>query len=506
VIGGTEAISYTWQQKIGAGAWTTAAGTSNGSTYSPGTLTQTTKYRRVVSIASCTATKTTNEITKTVLDELVAGTADTATQTVCLNDTRPTLTITGGSGSTTYQWQSSSTTGTGFTNISGATTSSYQAPTGVAGTTYYRRLITQSQGGANCDATSTEFEVIVAAINAGSISGAATVCYNGDGGTIGSTLDASLGTDVISYTWQKSINAGGDWMVVSGQTSTTIAVGTLTQTSLFRRVALGTTCTVTATTSAVQITVVPEVLGGTTSGNQTVCVGETANGLSVIGASTVGGVGNTLSYQWQSSATNVAASFTNATTGTGITSQTYIPSTTVTGTVYYRRITNITSGSETCFAASSVVSVTVTDVAGGVQATPSQTVCSGSPVTDLTITGGSGLAGEVYQWQMSRTDTASNSFTNLSGVTGAVYTPSNTQTGTTYYRRVTSVTGSSCVAYSDAATVIIVDFTPGVIASNETLCYGGTASSITVATPASVIGGTEAISYTWQQKIGAGAA
>ena len=505
VIGGTEAISYTWQQKIGAGAWTTAVGTSNGSTYSPGTLTQTTKYRRVVSIASCTATKTTNEITKTVLAELVAGTADTATQTLCVDSTRPTLAITGSSGGTTYQWQSSSTSGTDFTNISGATNSSYQAPTDVAGTTYYRRLITQSQGGKNCNATSTEFEVIVAAINAGSISGAATVCYNGDGGTIGSTLDASLGTDVISYTWQKSINAGGDWMVVSGQTSTTIAVGTLTQTSLFRRVALGTTCTVTATTSAVQITVVPEVLGGTASGNQTVCVGETANGLSVTGASTVGGVGNTLSYQWQSSTTNVGVSFTNATTGSGITSATYIPSTTVTGTVYYRRITNITSGSETCFAASSVVSVTVTDVLGGVQATPSQTVCSGSPVTDLTITGGSGLAGEVYQWQMSRTDTASNSFTNLSGVTGAVYTPSNTQTGTTYYRRITSVTGSSCVAYSDAATVIIVDFTPGVIASNETLCYGGTASSITVATPAAVIGGTEAISYTWQQKIGAGA-
>ena len=138
-------------------------------------------------------------------------------------------------------------------------------------------------------------------------------------------------------------------MVVSGQTSTTIAVGTLTQTSLFRRVALGTTCTVTATTSAVQITVVPEVLGGTASGNQTVCVGETANGLSVTGASTVGGVGNTLSYQWQSSTTNVGVSFTNATTGSGITSATYIPSTTVTGTVYYRRITNITSGSETCF-------------------------------------------------------------------------------------------------------------------------------------------------------------
>ena len=336
----------------------------------------------------------------------------------------------------------------------------------------------------NCNATSTEFEVIVAAINAGSISGAATVCYNGDGGTIGSTLDASLGTDVISYTWQKSINAGGDWMVVSGQTSTTIAVGTLTQTSLFRRVALGTTCTVTATTSAVQITVVPEVLGGTASGNQTVCVGATPVSLSVTGASTVGGVGNTLSYQWQSSTTNVGVSFTNATTGSGITSATYIPSTTVTGTVYYRRITNITSGSETCFAASSVVSVTVTDVLGGVQATPSQTVCSGSPVTDLTITGGSGLAGEVYQWQMSRTDTASNSFTNLSGFTGAVYTPSNTQTGTTYYRRVTSVTGSSCVAYSDAATVIIVDFTPGVIASNETLCYNGNASSITASTPA----------------------
>ena len=56
-----------------------------------------------------------------------------------------TATVTGGSSALTVQWQSSPT-GTGsWTNISGATALTYTAPTNVAGTTWYRIQVTDTQ-------------------------------------------------------------------------------------------------------------------------------------------------------------------------------------------------------------------------------------------------------------------------------------------------------------------------------------------------------------------------
>ncbi|MBK6817793.1 MAG: choice-of-anchor A family protein [Saprospiraceae bacterium] len=68
-----------------------------------------------------------------------------------------------GNGTITYQWQSSTTsTSTGFSNISGATSITYDIPSGLTQTTYYRRVATNTiTGGATCTANSNALTVTV---------------------------------------------------------------------------------------------------------------------------------------------------------------------------------------------------------------------------------------------------------------------------------------------------------------------------------------------------------
>jgi hypothetical protein len=65
------------------------------------------------------------------------------TSEVCIGGTAIlTATISGGSLTLTQQWQSSADGTSGWTDIPGATATTYSAPTTTAGTTYYRIIIT----------------------------------------------------------------------------------------------------------------------------------------------------------------------------------------------------------------------------------------------------------------------------------------------------------------------------------------------------------------------------
>ena len=78
--GGTGAWTYSWESKVGVGAWTTIAG-ANGLTYDePAGLTQTTMYRRVAT-NSCGSVNS-NEITVIVYADLNGGTISSS-QNIC---------------------------------------------------------------------------------------------------------------------------------------------------------------------------------------------------------------------------------------------------------------------------------------------------------------------------------------------------------------------------------------------------------------------------------------
>lgn len=98
-LGGDGTFIYSWQQKIGNGAWTTISG-ANGINYSPGIPAVTTSYRRIVSSAAFTITGTSNEVTATVL---TLSAIQNNTITISGSEIQGSI-PTGATGSYTYRW------------------------------------------------------------------------------------------------------------------------------------------------------------------------------------------------------------------------------------------------------------------------------------------------------------------------------------------------------------------------------------------------------------------
>jgi gliding motility-associated-like protein len=127
------AVSYTWSPTIGLSAANTATVTASPTTTTLYTVSGT-------DADNCVGTAT---ITVTVNPALNPGVIG-SNQTICANIAPSGLTsvtnASGGTGTISYQWQSS-TNNIAFTNIVGAITSTY-SPAALNQTTYYRRLAT----------------------------------------------------------------------------------------------------------------------------------------------------------------------------------------------------------------------------------------------------------------------------------------------------------------------------------------------------------------------------
>lgn len=139
--GGTGMLTYQWETSFDGGTtWVIIPG-ATGLTYAPGALIQTTLYRLVQSAEGSCAPATTNNVTISVNNQLVAGIAS-ADQTICYNSIPAPLTSTaptGGDGNYTYQWESSVDGGTTWVFISGATGTDY-APGALSLTTLYHLI------------------------------------------------------------------------------------------------------------------------------------------------------------------------------------------------------------------------------------------------------------------------------------------------------------------------------------------------------------------------------
>lgn len=154
--GGAGVFTYEWQyQGNCTGLWT-AIVSSNSTTYDPPCcLTSDRCYRRKVT-NDCGDVDYSNTITVTVNDDYVPGGITGGGGTLCSGDDPGAMTAnpTGGSGTYSYQWQSKSGTvcdPTGWSNIGGATSQTYDPPAGIASTTIYRCLI-DDVGSPDCGA------------------------------------------------------------------------------------------------------------------------------------------------------------------------------------------------------------------------------------------------------------------------------------------------------------------------------------------------------------------
>jgi len=473
--GGSGTYSYQWEGSSDGSIFSVLSG-ATGKSYQPGALTTNTWYRLKV-INSC-ETLYTNIIKVFVYNQFTPGSI-TAEQAICYNNAPTALSLTteasGGSGSYTYQWEVS-TDGSAFSQLTGATSTSY-LPGLLTANTRYRLKVTNS-----CVAlyTNSVMITVYGAFNPGTIQPDQTICYNSLPAWINPDAAPGGGTGQYTYQWEVSTN-GTTWSSISGATSTSYLPGSLTTTTKYRRNTIN-ACS-SAYTNVVTISVRPSFDAGVITGNQPICY-NTAPSSFISSSRPTGGTGS-YEYQWQSSTDG-----SNWTSIGGATNES-CSSGALTSTTYFRRIG--TSGScGSLFTNSVQVTVNQPLKAGAIKS--SLAICyntaPGMFVTDSYPSGGTGSYS--YQWQKM----IGTSWTDIQEASQETYT-SGPLASTTYFKRV-ETSGSCGTVYSNQLTITVTgEFLPGVIGSIQTINYNTSPEEIvSLQTPS---GGTGVYVYQWQQ-------
>ena len=269
---------------------------ATGTSFSPN-ISQTTSYW--VSCTSATGCEGPRaQVTGTI--NTIAPGAIAGSQTLCtpFDPAAFTSTTAGtGGGAITYQWQSS-TAGceSGFSNIGGASSETYDAPA-VAVTTYFRRVATSTLNGVACSANSNCLTVTPNAINPGTIAGSQTLCTPFDPAAFTSTT-AGTGGGVITYQWQMSTtSAVAGFSNIGGATSETYNAPAVAVVTWFRRTAISTLNGVPCSDNSNVLFVAPNAINpGAIAGDQIGC-----SPLDPIAftSTTAGTGGGAITYQWQ---------------------------------------------------------------------------------------------------------------------------------------------------------------------------------------------------------------
>lgn len=217
--GGAASPSYTyvWQSSPDNVTWTDISSTNNVN-YSPGTMTSTKYYRRKVTEGSSGSVAYTSSVTVTVYPQLSCTISSAQTITSGTSPSTLTSSVSGGTGTYTYQWQSSPDNSI-WTNV--ATTATY-SPGTLTTTKYYR--LTATSNGASITSSSLTITVVTTPIGTLSIT---STTPSGNGSVNALSCTASGGNGTYTYAWYYSTNGGSSYTSL-GVTTSTYTSGTLT--------------------------------------------------------------------------------------------------------------------------------------------------------------------------------------------------------------------------------------------------------------------------------------
>ena len=462
---GCGTITYQWQQSTdGGGNWNNIL-SSNSATYTPPALSQTTSYRRGARCSNCSAFVYTSSITKTVSENVSAAGSIAGNQTICgaynPSEITSSAPASGGTaGTIQYQWQQSSTGTGGWTDIVGATGTTYTPPN-ITQTTFYRRGARRSICTAWLYSNTVEKAVVNNITSGGTVGGAQQDCGAFTPSQLTSVAAASGGSGgTIEYQWQQSTDGGTNWTNMSGATSETYSFpGNITVTTQYRRGARRSPCAAWVYSNTVIKEVVTNLTNaGTIGSNETHCGSSfTPAPITSITAAS-GGSGGTIEYQWQQSL-NGGLSWTDISAATGAN---YSPPN-ISATRDYRRGARrspCTAWVYSGVVTKAVVLVSVPTISG------TTTICSGASTT-LTASA-SGATG--FSW-------------NQGLGTGANKSVSPTA-NTTY--TVTATYSSGCTA--SASATVVVNALPVInITGNNNIC----------ASQSTVLTASGASTYAW---------
>ncbi|MCB0568183.1 MAG: choice-of-anchor A family protein, partial [Phaeodactylibacter sp.] len=191
---------------------------SNGATTQSITVNPSSTATYTVTVTDCGDCSATDQVVVTVLPDPSISITPSSSTTCVGGSITLTATASGGTGSCTIQWQSSPTGSGSWSNISGATGSTYSPSTASAGTTYFRATYSCSGGGCNTGNSNTA-TVVVSPDPSISISPSNnTICV---GGNVTLTATPSGGTGTCTVQWQSSPTGSGSWSDISGASGTT---------------------------------------------------------------------------------------------------------------------------------------------------------------------------------------------------------------------------------------------------------------------------------------------
>lgn len=476
--GGTGNLTYLWSPSTGLSATNILNPVANPSV--------TTTYTLKVIDGSCSVQ---DQVTVTV-NTLSAGVIS-SNQTICNGGDPATLTETtaaSGAGTLTYQWEiSTAGATTGYADIAGAISATYDPPGPLTQQTWYRRKVTSTIGIDACTRTSNAVEININNVTAGSITDSQVVCTGGD--PLAFTSVAGTGSGNISYQWQSSTD-NVTFSNIGSATSATYDAPALTQTTYYKRIAKSTLNSVacTAESNVITVTVKPDpVVDTQPQATQTVCQNGAATALTI----TVSGGEGTLSYQWYS---NAIASTTGAVPVSGAIQANYTPLTGTVGTKYYYVV--VSQSGLGCQVTSAFAEVIVTQSPQITTQPVGSAICQGGTVTALTVAYSNGTGTPSYQWFSNATN-SNTSGSAISGATASTYTPpSNTVGILYYYAEITFGGGGGCAAIKSATAAVTVSDFPAVTvqpAAQQEICVGGSIPPLTF----THTGGAGTASYKW---------
>ncbi len=331
------------------------------------------------------------------------------------------------SATVTYQWQSGASSSGPFTDISGATSSTYTLTANDIG----KYIVVKATGTGNYSGTVTSPSVGPVAKRSldslGAISGNAAWA-SGSTNTLTAGSVAPSGA-TVTYQWYNSTN-GSTWSAISGATLATYT----TQSS-----DVGKYIRVTATgTGNYEGSVSSPSAGPVTTPVTGVSISGTAKCGNTLTASSILPSGATVTYQWMSSST-AGGIYTDI---AGATSSTYV----LQSSDYqkYIKVKVTGTGIYTDFAVSSyvgpVASTALTSVSITGTAKVGQTLTANPVPAGATVT---------YQWKSSLT--SGGIYTNISGATGPTYTIQPSQVNR-YIKVTVTGTGGYTGSVTSAAT------------------------------------------------------
>jgi hypothetical protein len=439
---GTPTPTYQWRKN----GTNISGATASSYTINPVSSADAASYD-VVLTNSC-ATVTSSAATLTVNPVSVAGTVGTTGNgpTICVN-TSTTIIVSGNTGS--VQWQDSPDNST-FTDISGATATSYNTPL-LTANRWYRAVVTS--GVCSSATTGSQKITVSPAIANNIVSGTQQICSGSTPTTLTGTVPTG-GNSSYGYQWQISTD-NVIFTDITSATSQNYSPTALTQTTYYLRIVTSGGCIDNSAVVQVTVNPLPVVSNFTAVGLSNACIGTAA----VVTVNSTTLTAGTYTVIYDISGTNTATGNTSSMTfasGSGTFTTSVLSnagSTTVT-------ITSIANQSTSCSSSLSTGNSTSATIASAPVVTATVQQCMNASASDYYYVSVSASGGTTpYTWSGSPVMSVANSnkiYEQLDG-TSSAYTVTDAHGCAGTSNVVTTPTGHSTTIPFVSATATCYD-------------------------------------------------